>query len=147
MRFFKSVTTVAILLMAILLSSAVNAQSYANQVWDQLQEHYDYVSEYEDYYLVNYIIGAIDDGESDTWNFPFESSNDYIITAACDYDCSDIDITIQDSYGNVIAEDVETDDQPFVEFSPRSSGVYEIVIEMYECSANPCYFGFGVFVK
>ncbi len=147
MNYVKRMKIAAILLITILLPYAAHAQSYAQQVWDQLQAQYVSVSENGEYELINYIVGTLDDGTTDTWNFPFNVNVSYVITAACDNDCSDIDVTIKDNYGNILQEDTRTDDQPYVEFSPSASGIYQIEVNMYSCSENPCYFGFGVFQK
>lgn len=147
MNYLKRLTIVTVLLSVIVFSQLVNAQEYAQQVWDQLQDDYEYFSEYEDYYLLNYVIGMLDEDETDYWTWDFYSDEDYLITAACDYDCSDIDISIKDNYGNILVEDTMTDDQPYVEFSPDASGDYQIEIHMYACDEEPCYYGFGIFVK
>ncbi len=147
MKHLQNVVLATIFLVAFLLPHLVNAQSYAEQVWEQLQDDYDYFSEYEDYYLLNYVIGTLDEDAKDYWTWNLYTGDEYLITAACDYDCDDIDITIKDSYGNILQEDTRTDDQPYVEFSPSASGEYQIEIHMYSCSEEPCYYGFGIFVK
>ena len=74
-------------------------------------------------------------------------NDDYMILAACDEDCSDVDITVYDEDGDTVASDVSTDDVPVVRLSPKRDGQYRIEIKMYECSSEPCYWGFGVFNK
>ena len=147
MNHVRRLTVVTVLLFVIVLPQLTNAQEYAQQVWDQLQDDYEYFSEYEDYYLLNYVIGMLDEEDTDYWTWDFYSDESYLITAACDYDCSDLDISIKDNYGNVLVEDTMTDDQPYVEFSPNASGDYQIEIHMYACDEEPCYYGFGIFVK
>jgi hypothetical protein len=72
---------------------------------------------------------------------------EYVISAVCDNDCSDIDMVISNDKGREEASDTESDDTPVLEFSPKKSGSYKITIKMYECSTNPCYYGIGIFWK
>ena len=125
---------------------AASAQSYAQQVWDQLQRVYD-IAAGEDYTLQNYIIGALNDDGTDSWTFPLDAGTSYLITGACDTDCSDLDIVVTDENGNTVAQDQTTDDIPVVQFTTRGSGRHTVEITMYACSANPCYFGFGIFER
>jgi hypothetical protein len=84
-------------------------------------------------------------GATDRWTFRFDQGSEYGITGACDEDCSDLDIVVEDANGNVMASDEADDDFPVVFFTPRSGGNYTVNVKMYSCSQQPCYFGFGVF--
>ena len=53
MNRFKSMMIVMIFLVAISLPHLVSAQSYAEQVWEQLQDDYDYFSEYGNFLTVS----------------------------------------------------------------------------------------------
>lgn len=122
------------------------AQSYTDVVWRQIQDAYDNASD-DGYSVKNYILGAIDEGEDNTWTFYLSSSWDYKIQAFCDNDCDDIDLYLKDSDGDVIDEDTLEDDYPVVFFSPYKSGTYQIDITMYSCAVEPCYFGLAIFNK
>jgi hypothetical protein len=122
------------------------AQSYAQQVWNQLQRVYS-VANASEYRLRNYIVGHLNSGNSDSWTFPLTANTEYLVTGACDNDCSDLDIFIKDANGNTIAQDTSTDDIPMVRFTTRAAGRYTVDVRMYQCSVNPCYFGFGIFHK
>jgi hypothetical protein len=126
--------------------ATASAQSYTEIVWDQIQKSYDYAAQ-EGFNVKNYVIGAIDEGEDNTWTFYFSSSYDYRLQAFCDEDCSDIDLYLKDEYGNAIDEDTEEDDYPVISFSPTKSGTYKIEVTMYSCSNEPCYFGLAMFRK
>lgn len=143
----KCIIITAMLFIVFLLPYAVGAQSYAQQVWDQLQEQYDSITSSGEYELLHYVIGKINDGESDYWTYDFYSDEEYIIVAACDYDCSDIDLSITDFDGETLWEDTDSDDLPYIKFSPSDSDEYDVEVHMYACSENPCYFGFGIFVR
>ena len=134
--------------LALLATSADqgHAQSYAQQVWTQLQRMHDVVGA-NDFNLQNYIVGHLAEGNTDSWTFTFKEDRDYIITGACDNDCSDLDLTVKDSNGKVIEKDTTTDDVPVLRFRANSSSRYTVDVRMYACSSAPCYFGFGVFQK
>jgi hypothetical protein len=127
-------------------AAPASAQSYAQQVWNQLQRVYD-VADGNAYSLRNYIIGKLNNGARDTWTFTLEANTSYLITGACDNDCSDLDIFINDPSGTQVAKDDTADDIPVVRFDTRGAGRYTVEIRMYACSANPCYFGFGIFQR
>jgi hypothetical protein len=144
----RRLLTGSLIAAALLVTSATQgeAQSYAQQVWSQLQKAHDAVGA-SDFVLQNYIIGHLGEGNTDTWSFPMRANTEYIITGACDTDCSDLDITIKDASGKVVEKDTTTDDVPVVRFTPGSNAKYTVEVKMYSCSSAPCYFGFGVFQK
>jgi hypothetical protein len=72
---------------------------------------------------------------------------EYYLTAACDRDCTDIDLKLIDSTDTVVAQDVDTDDTPLVRFTPSHTGEYKLKVMMAECSDEPCYFGIAVYGK
>jgi len=122
------------------------AQSHANLVWKQLEAVYTTAHD-QGYSTRNYILGKLDEGESDSWTLRLYGGNDYAIIGACDGDCKDVDITVLDDDGNVVKRDTSTDDLPVVEFSLKNTGRYTIKVNMYSCSTEPCYFGMGVFYR
>jgi hypothetical protein len=145
MRRFVAGAAVAL---ALLVSSADqgHAQSYAQQVWTQLQRMHD-VAGANDFSLQNYIVGHLREGNTDSWTFTFAADKDYIITGACDNDCSDLDLTVTDGNGQVVEKDTTTDDVPVLRFRAGTNARYTVGVRMYACSSAPCYFGFGVFQK
>lgn len=128
------------------LSSGAHAQSYADTVWDQLQDWYEDYSD-DGYSVESYVIGKLDEDESDSWTFWLDGGNDYTIIGVCDEDCGDIDLTILDDDDDVVDEDVLEDNYPIVSVSPRGDGAYTINVDMYECDVEPCYFGIAIFYE
>ena len=63
----------------------------------------------------------------------------------CDEDCQDLDLELYDGYGNLISQDDSVDDAPVVEVSVVQGGAFTLRVMMYECTEDPCYYGFGVF--
>lgn len=131
---------------AALAAPSAQAQTHASLVWRQLEGIYEYFSG-EGYYTRNYIVGKLDDDETDTWTFTLFSGNDYAIVGACDGDCVDIDLAIKTEGGATVDSDTARDDFPIVRVSPRSTTRYRIEVKMYECNSEPCYFGIGIFYR
>lgn len=140
---------VRILLVAVLVSvsATLHAQSYATQVWNQLQKAYNDVSDSSSFQLNNYIIGKLADGATDTWTFPLTRGKEYLIVGVCDNDCSDVDLTVKGGNGSVIVKDEEVDDTPVTRFRVTSSGRFTVEVTMADCKDEPCFFGFGLFEK
>ena len=113
---------------AILLATVpgpLSAQSYAQQVWDQLQSHYRTIARNSsDWFLRNYVMGKLQNRRMDSWTFSFDGGTDYIITGACDDDCRDVDIVLKDEDNNVVEKDDKADDTPVLSFKPRRDGRY-----------------------
>jgi hypothetical protein len=129
-----------------LAGSTVYGQSYARQVWDQLQTSYTQLQD-SDWVLDNYIIGKLARSAKDTWSFSLDSGREYVIVGACDNDCSDLDLRVKDSNGRLIVDDTGVDDRPVTRFRVTSSGRFTVEVEMYACTDAPCFFGFGLFRK
>lgn len=128
----------------LLLSGASLAQSYAETVWVQLQSSWENYFD-EGYSLKSYIIGSIEENNDNTWTFYFNDYTDYTIVGFCDEDCNDLDLYIEDEFGDEITKDVLDDDFPVLNFSPDYSGRYSVKVSMYSCTTEPCYWGIGIF--
>lgn len=118
------------------------AQTWAESVWTQLQDQY-MTAMAEGYESETFVIGKLYEGERVTWSLQLHEGN-YQIRAACDGDCMDVDLRFFED-GMEIASDTATDYAPILNVDVYMDGAYEIEVEMYECSAEPCYYGVGVF--
>jgi len=128
------------------LPAVSEAQSHANLVWDQLKREYD-SNQSQGFSARNYILGRMNDDASDTWSFTLTAGMTYKFWGACDGDCSDLDIELQDDNGNVLESDVLDDDNPIVEYRAKKSGTFKVKVTMASCNTNPCYWGFAIFQK
>ncbi len=137
---------ICLVLVATVYATVAHAQSYAQEVWSQLQRAYDSVRD-DDFFMENYILGKLNQGGTDTWTFPLQEGREYMIIGACDNDCTDVDISVKDADDKVVVKDDATDDQPVTRFSVESSGRFTIEVGMFKCSDEPCFFGFGLFYK
>jgi hypothetical protein len=86
-------------------------------------------------------------GDSHNTSFALRSGMTYLISGVCDQDCTDLDILLYDSDGNLIADDQKEDDHPLVSVTPIRTGEFTIKIKMIRCSVAPCYFGTQIFGK
>ncbi len=134
-------------MMTLVPAREASGQVYAQQVWNQLQAAYNTVSD-GNYEMWHYVMGSLGDDGEDSWTFTFEGGTQYKIIAACDNDCGDIDLHVMDDDGDEVTSDVSTDDVPIVDFTPgKGGGRYTIKVTMYECSSEPCYWGFGIYKR
>lgn len=127
------------------LPSSVQAQTHADVVWRQLNNHFERESR-DGFGSRNYIIGRMDDDASDTWTITLTGGNTYKIIGACDADCSDLDIEIYEGE-KLIVRDVLVDDVPIVTFNVASTTSIKIKVIMAACASEPCFFGIGIFYK
>lgn len=129
-----------------LLPARGDAQSHAQLVWNQLQERHNSLIK-DGYGVTRYLIGSLDDSRTDTWTMHFNAGRTYTVSGACDADCRDIDIEVTDLNGKVIVSDTQVSDLPQVSFDVHSTGDLRVKITMYQCSANPCFWGLGIWSK
>ena len=116
--------------------------------------------------LVDFQTGALDQDTSNSGEFLLPVG-DYIVTARCDDDCTDLDLAVSRTTrlassltmapgvaapAESVATDIDLDDFPTVRFSVTQAWFdanpgeeYRITVSMVECSINPC--GFFVAIK
>lgn len=87
------------------------------------------------------------DDSYDNYYFSLKKGWSYVIAAACDEDCGDIDLCLFDENNIKIGCDQGIDDKPMVSVSPKWSGSFRLWIKMEDCDRNPCRFGIVVFGK
>ena len=92
-----------------------------------------------------YTTASMGDDDERTFTFSLVRNRDYVISGACDNDCSDLDFTLTDNNGNVIDTDMATDDAPVVRVTPARNGTFSLRVTMASCTSDPCYYGFGIF--
>ncbi len=73
------------------------------------------------------------------WSVYLREGVNYRVYAACDNDCSDLDMEIYGADGRLVDRDVATDDVPYVQITPTQSGRAYVRIWLYQCAAEPCY--------
>jgi hypothetical protein len=70
---------------------------------------------------------------------------EYFVSGTCDTDCDDLDLRALTPDGlEVLAEDVETDAVPVLQFTARETGPHLLGVVMSACRTEYCYFGVRV---
>lgn len=93
----------------------------------------------------DYEYAAMNDNATKRFDVRLNEGMTYKLVAACDNDCSDIDMKLFDQNGNLIDSDVSGDDIPIVDVTPSWSGPFTVEMRMYTCSNEPCFYGIAVY--
>jgi hypothetical protein len=144
---FKKVLATAVAFAAIGAIPSAFAQSaeYIRQLSNQLSQARDsYVP--NNYRLVTGPDNdALSQGDSDNYTVTLQGGRSYKLVGVCDNDCTDLDITLYDSDGDVVDRDVLDDDKPVVSVSGKSGGRYRMNVSMATCSSSICYYSVAVY--
>lgn len=85
-----------------------------------------------------------------TRSYGLTEGRTYRFQAVCDQDCNDVDIEILDASGAQAALNEDFDDNPFVEFTPATTGMFTVrayLPQPTSCSVEPCYVGLRGYEK
>lgn len=94
------------------------------------------------------VVGGLAQGASSFLELSLQGGVSYFIAAACDQDCSDLDLRLFPSdNATAVAEDTGEDDYPMINFTAPKSGRYMLAVDMPKCGGSICYYGFRVFRK
>jgi hypothetical protein len=85
--------------------------------------------------------GAVGRGASDINTVSLEGGVEYAIIAVCDEECTDIDLRITGAADSLLAEDVNPDDNPIIEFTAPTTGDYSLDMIMFTCRTDVCSWG------
>lgn len=95
--------------------------------------------------IVEYYDGKVDEGDGQQIDLPGSLRGSFVVIAACDQDCTDLDLVLHDSDGNSVTQDVEEDDLPVLQFRASRGEAYHLHVNMHDCSTTTCYYGVAVF--
>jgi hypothetical protein len=85
--------------------------------------------------------GNLNDDATASHSLDVVGGNSYALFGVCDNDCVDLDLRIHDQAGNLIMQDIQTNDTPLLTFTANTSGRYRVQVLMAACTRNPCYYG------
>ena len=86
------------------------------------------------------VITGLQAGNEYRWNVgTLRGGQTYRILAACDQDCTDVDLIVEDGAGIEVGRDVALDDHPVVTITPRVDGPFSVRIGLVNCEIEPCY--------
>ena len=93
-------------------------------------------------------VGALAQGATSMLELNLTSGVRYFIAAACDEDCTDMDLRLYSSDSSTaLAQDTSDDDYPMINFTAPKTGRYMLAVDMAKCSGSVCYYGYRVFRK
>lgn len=75
------------------------------------------------------------------WQVQLRAGQAYAFIGACDNECSDLDLYLENAAGGEVDTDVLPDNYPLVEITPPVDGIYTLRIQLKACSVEPCYVG------
>ena len=84
-------------------------------------------------------IGSLAEDETAAIPIRLVAGTEHRLTGLCDDDCTDLDLRLLDPEGKQVDEDVLPDAYPLLLFTPDEDGEFTLVVEMFECSVEPCY--------
>ena len=87
------------------------------------------------------LIGVLNGKATESKTVNLQAGVRYAIVGVCDENCPDIDLRIWGPSGAKLAEDVQQNNTPMLEFTAPSAGRYRLAVEMVTCNANPCAWG------
>jgi len=92
-----------------------------------------------------FALGEAGQAEDAAHTFRLEAGVSYLITARCDAECHDVDLTVADAGGQVLQADTDGDDFPTVSFVPRETATYQVGVKLAECASPACAYGVAVY--
>ena len=93
------------------------------------------------------MMGSLNDDAEESIMVNLNAGTRYAFVGVCDNDCTDVDLQLFAGDGTKIAEDLDTDDKPVLQFTANYSGAHRMKVLMPSCNQNPCYYGVQIFVK
>jgi hypothetical protein len=91
--------------------------------------------------------GSLRADEAESVTLTLHAGTAYALVGVCDNDCSDLDLRLFDADGDQVDSDVQRDDTPIVQVTPRETAQYRVKAIMAACRTSPCFYGIGVFGK
>ena len=86
-------------------------------------------------------------GSFASMNTPLEKGVPYAILGVGDDDATDIDVIVQDSKGNVMAQDLDDSDTAVATFTPRYGGNYTVFVNLPASEAETSACSLSIFRK
>ncbi|GLK49456.1 hypothetical protein GCM10017620_24290 [Brevundimonas intermedia] len=109
------------------------ALNYLNDAAKELAKGFSPVGGVED------SVNAMQPTEVHPWRLTLKRGETYRILAACDNECSDLDLELLDSAGKIIERDTLPDSAPVINIRPTADGVFTARVVMKTCTLAPCY--------
>jgi len=85
------------------------------------------------------VITSLNVGGEHVVDVALRGGRSYAFIGACDNECDDVDLVLENISGSAVDDDVLPDDYPLVEVTPRADGAYRLRIRLKTCTVAPCY--------
>jgi hypothetical protein len=92
-------------------------------------------------------VGSLRDGGTATFELNLREGVQYMLVAACDVDCDDVDLILRESNGRETVADRGLDDVAVIVIPAGHTGSHRVTVSMADCNANPCRYGLGLFTR
>lgn len=97
------------------------------------------------YTVHNIVSGSLYDQETTTVTITVRDARQYTILGSCDDDCGDLDFSLYDPAGRLIASDLASDDSPSIRAWLIPGVRYRLEVLMASCLLEPCAYAMGVY--
>jgi hypothetical protein len=91
-------------------------------------------------------VGELNAGGSGRTSLVLPGNEALVLFGVCDNECSDLDMVLRTSSGEIIDDDTQDDDIPLVIVDTEGSPLeVSLEVRMITCTVEPCYYAVGVF--
>lgn len=115
------------------------ARGQVERIWRELERELGFG------YTGQMRVGALSEGDDQSFTVELLSHREYVIAGFCDDDCNDLDLLLYDANDNVVLADELTDDEPVINVPQGYGGTFTLEPVMASCSVEPCYWAVQVF--
>lgn len=148
MRYKLAILSAALATSGVALAQGNPSSLAARFVTDRLQAISDDLNE-SNWIIRQGFIGHVDSGSAFSHTIRTDKAQRFLVKGFCDRDCSDMDLELVASNGQVLIADTEVDETPELRFTASQVAGRNVAIrvKMYDCSTNICYYSAGVFSR
>ncbi len=76
----------------------------------------------------------LDAGKTRSYLVSLYADNEYRINTCADAGAANLDVLIYDTEGNIVVRDETTNREPMIDFTPKASGTYYVVVYLREAA-------------
>jgi hypothetical protein len=81
---------------------------------------------------------SLEHGRQESFPVEIPRAGKLLVAASCDYGCADLDLVLEDPWGEEIARDREIDPEPRLWVEVPAAGTYRVTVRMEHCRDGPC---------
>jgi len=115
------------------------AKAEMQQVWQRIKADWGFG------YAGDMVVGALNKGAYEHFEFDLVGHREYLIKAICDGDCGNVDLYVYDRRNNLVGGNDNPGNTPAVRLGTGHDGRYKIQASMVGCRVEPCFYAVQVF--